>query len=1212
MTQEVFTGQIELTVRGINPTLNKEGIIFMSDAGINTEGVRAPQAPTPKVLIGSPPSPSPVDLRGEWMSAFSPRELQNIDTRRTIDAAVELGFGPAKVTSKGRTEQTAKSVVENAGLDSQDPVVLGRSRELSNKEKLTDEESTELFTANADRISKAQELLRESLGRELTDAEKKAILKAHFVGLGEKGKDEKNESGVFNVSEAQLLEKAKILKDAGFDKEQRREIIESGLAAPGDPGTPEYYEADIGRLVKGLERLGTTRGGAGFSDVQLEASRKALVDLYSKGGGTHGRLTREWLDKFADEVYDYVVKTPASAREGDVLQKVILGISRNFDLMSGRGRKELEFASKFDDLSRDPANHDFLVQHVREYVSTLNPSGGGIEDSVLIRVIKSNDRQALEHLVFRIVGIPLQSETGDYSIGFYGGINLDAITNLLQTMSQNPLMEPTEAGRALRRDQLKNISNIKEAVKITHEINALVNTHALDSASQIAPKLLPEYLQKLSRIKGVGPMMRLLESGHLELLSRNGYIDTEGYKEMMGNKQSKVTGNFETDQSKSIYEGLREFIKTLNDPAFGGNLRINGLKDFKGMEDWEIDLAFNLARDLYNNQHRSAEIASLGKVPGGMKAYMSAPFEGFLKIFNPGEWVLGRFSPGGDRGGVRWFDRLMDAMQRRRSQEGFGKMMLAKIKGQEIRKYELPYLSGIRGYWSSWKADGGLLSEMPSMYEPRGAVAGYDVYYEGKKIFDAASPGIVNIGYLLDTGNITFRRGAEEIKYSKKDEKGSHEYDEMRADFFSSIFFKPGTGGHGHAAELRDDLQMSLGTIYKIALGPHGGHGLEHNEHLNPVKEQIRALIWQRAAKDNPLAVLPYLHGLKYSDSISKGHKNPAKDPRLELSPSGKYVGRTVLEHIYESPGWFELHRKLTIWNEIKLAHNRGEKDASGGWTTLPDLDFSLDDAIRFAAARSNGTLKITPLEKVMLDEIEFEGVLASRDLANVRHAFIPFSNDVIHEEANYEKPGPESFGRHFRDIAQINGSTGALGEAMDNLGKISDFHKMVEFIDKFAKGITGVHGDAYAKDKAVVVTEATLAFFRRGENVIDKEEDFIGEADLPFKKRLSRWFKQQDEIHEITQKLHKPNSEAQLFFNNVHMLALDRGQMYEAMEELLAAGLMGHEEENEFKKRFGGTNRFFGFIARMILEGFMRGTKGALIVGGSELTKRSFKGAVQ
>ncbi len=72
-----------------------------------------------------------------------------------------------------------------------------------------------------------------------------ALLKAHYVGYGEEGADG-GKAGAYNLTPKQIAERVRILEEAGFTKEERRELIEAGLAAattpPGVAGVD--YEAE--------------------------------------------------------------------------------------------------------------------------------------------------------------------------------------------------------------------------------------------------------------------------------------------------------------------------------------------------------------------------------------------------------------------------------------------------------------------------------------------------------------------------------------------------------------------------------------------------------------------------------------------------------------------------------------------------------------------------------------------------------------------------------------------------------------------------------------------------------------------------------------------------------------------------------------------------------------------------------------------------------
>ncbi len=81
------------------------------------------------------------------------------------------------------------------------------------------------------RLRKAEELLR----KELSPAQKEAILKAHEVGAGGEGK----------FTKAELLEKARILEEAGFTKDERRVLMENGIT--GEEGRVAAFYSERGR-----------------------------------------------------------------------------------------------------------------------------------------------------------------------------------------------------------------------------------------------------------------------------------------------------------------------------------------------------------------------------------------------------------------------------------------------------------------------------------------------------------------------------------------------------------------------------------------------------------------------------------------------------------------------------------------------------------------------------------------------------------------------------------------------------------------------------------------------------------------------------------------------------------------------------------------------------------------------------------------------------
>ncbi len=1258
MTQEIIIQpSVELTGTAINPTLNKEQNIFMATDTAVAKTIENPQVNPTNVEStpnnGSSGSVAPNSgevlqafindkLTPELLREYARRELDKVTTDqaaelrakwekakrsatkgkindRSIEAAIAKGHAPEDVTSKGLLKITAKEVIENSNINEDNEMDPKVARALLDKEVLTPREQTQLLLAHKNRLIEAEKVLG---GKKLTIEQKLAILKAHYVGLGEEGENGKD-AGVYNLKQDQVAAKARILEEAGLDKDERREIIESGLTAAGAPpaGTPRNYEAEKNAAIVAF-------GAINFAHAELDSIKQKVLDLHNAAiaaGRTSGIDSESLIGFF---------KQWSSARENGRLTGADALLAREFqerireithldEFARGGGGDENTFyqqAANFEsEIQRAVlAGNTALENQLREqyaaargeFVGNINPSETGIKDHILKLLV--DDEEAYQRLAFKIIGGPLQSETGDYSLGFYGQINIDAMTNLLQSLSEN-------ATNPVARDkytaQKEDINNIKEGVRTMHELNKYIVTGRLEPASQMAENVLPKYQQALQKWKGVALVERLLEAAHSVTVSKDGYINVDNDQEMMGTRLNKVTGKFEATQDGSVLAEFRELLATIK---ANPGLATGALAGFENMQEWEISLAYNLGRAMFNNQQRKAAWTSQGQVPAGNRAWESTPLEGFNKIFNPARWLYSRFTIGGGRGGMRWFDRFTDAMQRNKHTEGWGHSSITKIRDDDIKMFELPTMTGVRDWMASWRAIGMTLRQTNAQFELQGSVSGLQISHrDGGSNTRDVDPNDTSLGLMLNLDALVFKNPA-----TGKETKWGDMKDEQRTDYFRSVFYEPGTNN------LRADLQSALGVIYRYSLGPSGGHhGLKEFPKFNKIKEDIRAKIWERTAEDNPLAIIPYLNKMEYGHGGSKhktfGGKNIFKE-QIEVDDPAAPGGHRAL-----TVDWPVLQRKLNFLNEIKLAKVRGVKNTNGTYAVPPELGFKLQDAMTHVETITGGGFDITlpanhprnvsnlsPDELRFLEEVRSEAHHVSHEMANVKFAFAPFMNDVVLEDTDYDQPGQESFARHFRDMAQFNATNGAIAEAMDNLGLITDYHKMVEFIAKFSKGITGVHGDPYAKEKSYAVIDATVGFFRRGENVYGKSEKYEGEEKMTRTKKIKRWIKQQDEFHEFRQKIHKPNSEAQMYYN-IKALAIDRGQTYEAMEDLAAAGLMGHDQEEDYKKRFGGKLKLWKFILdlfvpRMILEGVARGVKGGGLVSGMELLKRSFKGAVQ
>ena len=77
-------------------------------------------------------------------------------------------------------------------------------------------------------VAERKKLGERSLRRALNKKQAEALERAHRVGLGEKGKDG-TPARIGNYTEAQLREKARILREAGFSRAERQKLIKDGV-----------------------------------------------------------------------------------------------------------------------------------------------------------------------------------------------------------------------------------------------------------------------------------------------------------------------------------------------------------------------------------------------------------------------------------------------------------------------------------------------------------------------------------------------------------------------------------------------------------------------------------------------------------------------------------------------------------------------------------------------------------------------------------------------------------------------------------------------------------------------------------------------------------------------------------------------------------------------------------------------------------------------
>ncbi len=124
------------------------------------------------------------------------------------------------------------------------------------------------------------------LGRGLTSSERDAVIEAHNVGADRPG------SGIGNYTQAEISEKARILREAGFSASERRALMEDGIAGRNAPSV-----ADTDALVRGeigvASRNSDITREMGLADVARGMDRDEGLSFRDSGRRTGAYWQRD-------------------------------------------------------------------------------------------------------------------------------------------------------------------------------------------------------------------------------------------------------------------------------------------------------------------------------------------------------------------------------------------------------------------------------------------------------------------------------------------------------------------------------------------------------------------------------------------------------------------------------------------------------------------------------------------------------------------------------------------------------------------------------------------------------------------------------------------------------------------------------------------------------------------------------------------------------
>ncbi len=583
--------------------------------------------------INRMPEPIIDGLRG---GSASSRSVPGYDSSRTVDE-IQAQRIVDEVKSKSysaKSKWSKEQVDKNAGL--------------------SDEE----------RLSQAAKILN----RELSQEQKDAVIGTHKISEGEMGKDDKPVK-IGEYTQAQIKRKANSLKKAGFNLEERRALLESGIAglplerfAAINPDT--YTDPEIKNKTGFVKTMGTE------GNADSEFLQNQLFELNSRIDRGTGDL-RE-ARTFRDQIQDLL--TEARRQETAELEE---------RRRAAEARSPTERRGGYEHLERTEEQLRAMTpeerQNWRDQIKQAIREAPAIDASRFpeqLLVIALSDKELREMLLNRILFKPYEdtTEANMYRLNFYAEGNRDDILGKLAEITDG------------KYDYFKKLQT---AVELFHAMNVSTVSGDIEHLLDYARRINFEHFSLMQELPGLPDVMRLYEEKYQEILAREGRIATEGYKTL----KKEVERAFNEMNEKGIVRSEYETERTGDRPWI--------------MEDWERTRAINAGRAFFNITIRAAEHIANGQLESGGRKWTGFPQEDAVRLMNWPKWLVERFEVAIPRGGRAFLDRTsrnyFEFLVERKRKLGINR--IAQLGGMRVDELELGAMFGVSGVYSSWRLE---------------------------------------------------------------------------------------------------------------------------------------------------------------------------------------------------------------------------------------------------------------------------------------------------------------------------------------------------------------------------------------------------------------------------------------------------------------------------------------------------------------------------
>ncbi|MBI2613960.1 MAG: hypothetical protein HYW62_04250 [Candidatus Levybacteria bacterium] len=759
----------------------------------------------------------------------------------------------------------------------------------------------------------------------------------------------------------------------------------------------------------------------------------------------------------------------------------LIGELQGFAAESAQARARQDRAQtvafrEIHDISQRSISHEQKERLIVEQLRTLSPAEPF--QTELIDSIVDYDK-ALEYLVNRIISEPLDAETSRYQLSFYGGINFSLIRERMKVRYEGLAREAEDPQRTPQHDELLENSRKKEGL---FHIFEYMRTGAELTHNMNAKVVTGDIEQFIG-------VARELEIMHLQVLQRSELVSTvvrlyeQELKRVIARDGKITTKNYEEvtgtilDEKGSPFDERGRPIGKKPGSVEKRLYRLNKERPAEDrLEEWQLKWAFHSGRNILNITLRAAELIAQSKEIG----YRSYPQESASRIIDPLNLTGQRFGIAEQRGGLHLYEMTEGIFNRDRGNFGWLKSNIKTLMGGDRRQFELRGIFEITGVWSGWRQN--------------------------------------NIIQIQDPDNTGRTISLEEFTKEKGGQMSS-------PAGLRTVFLENG--------ELKENFVHSLGVVLRLgAIMP----SEKDKEPMLAAKREVRAAIWRRVARDNPLAMVDFLRGMRFEDG-----KEPLPNINVRLEQldnimfttatrfedkkiwAGGKTNKNVLSGEYkEAEVWDSLREKLVLAHEKRMANIK-----TGNFAQLIDV-FEVN--------------ALSVEERDIFNRIRDLGLGVARDMAEIRFPSDPFMNDVLFEAVNYGEAGAEFFRRRLGgDIPSMYKAGGSFTNLMDNPGGIPN-DKAQEVLHEMERALESPQGQEAGQNNIAAPFEAYLQFVRAGGNVENVPE-------------LINFLINENSFVNSIRKIRKaPNSWAQ-FFAGPEAPAFDAFQIGSQLDRALLAG---------------------------------------------------------